>query len=267
MFLKIRTKNGSASPLRGCIPSPCRAVLRLGSTTPTEEIFPREARNGARIVEINKPQGCIVSGNKISMKQAFDEHQVKTAEWMILSTKQAWMTFAERKGIKSFPVIVKHKNSSQGNGIHFAKTEEELSALCDRLARNAGQYIIEKYYTYTKEYRLHVTRFGCFYACRKMIRENTPDDQRWHRHDNNSVWILEENASFAKPANWDDIVAECQKALEAVGLDVCACDVKVSKDKNGRAEFIILETNSAPALGGVGIEKYKEELPLLIQLL
>ena len=43
-------------------------------------------------------------------------------------------------------------------------------------------------------------------------------------------------------------------------LDIAAFDIKCTRD--GR--FILLESNSAPALGEQGIEKYKNELKKII---
>ena len=65
---------------------------------------------------------------------------------------------------------------------------------------------------------------------------------------------------FDKPTNWDEIVADCIKALKHMQLDIAAFDVKCTRD--GR--FILLESNSAPALGKQGIEKYKNELKKII---
>lgn len=65
---------------------------------------------------------------------------------------------------------------------------------------------------------------------------------------------------FDKPTNWDEIVADCIKALKYMQLDIAAFDVKCTRD--GR--FILLESNSAPALGEQGIEKYKNELKKII---
>ena len=87
---------------------------------------------------------------------------------------------------------------------------------------------------------------------------------RWHRHNVNSVWILEENPLFDKPTNWDSIVSSCIDALNAVGLDVAAFDVKVQSNKYKEPKYIILESNSAPSLGEIGIEKYKETLRNII---
>ena len=132
---------------------------------------------------------------------------------------------------------------------------------------NSDSYIIEKYYNYSKEYRLHVTKDGCFYACRKMLKEDA--EERWHRHDMNSVWIMEENPLFDKPSNWDSIVGECVKALNAVGLDIGACDVKVQSEKGKRndftPDFIILEINSAPSLGEVTAQKYIQKLSQIVE--
>lgn len=93
-----------------------------------------------------------------------------------------------------------------------------------------------------------------------MLRDDA--EERWHRHDNNSVWILEENELFDKPSNWDIIVAECVKAMTSVGLDISAIDIKVSK--HAEPKFIILETNSAPSLGLITTEKYISKLQEIV---
>mgnify|MGYP002764499577 FL=1 len=96
-----------------------------------------------------------------------------------------------------------------------------------------------------------------------MLRRDA--EERWHRHDNNSVWIVEENPQFDKPTNWDTIVAECIKALNAVGLDIAAIDVKVQSANKGQdPKFIILETNSAPSLGERTTEEYINKLTQIV---
>ena len=246
-YLRIRSKNHTANALRRVIRSNKRAVLRLGSTTPLRDIFPHVQRLDD-IVEINKPEACKISGNKTLMKQAFDAAQVITAEWSPLSTVQDW---------SKFPAIIKHNYSSKGNGIYYIQNNEELQEWLR--THNAANHIIERYYSYSREYRLHVTRDGYFYTCRKMLRHDATE--RWHRHDNNSVWIIEENPAFDKPVNWDNIVAECVKALNAVGLDIAAIDVKVQTSKAGdNPKFIILETNSAPSLGDRTTAEYIDKL-------
>lgn len=246
--LKIRSRNHTAHALRGKIPTSKLAVLRLGSTTPTEQIFPVAARHGRldNIIELNTAEACLISGNKIQMKRCFDLAGVKTAQWDTLD--QEWTIF---------PAIIKHIHSSKGNGIYYINNNEELQAFIQEHGTN--NYIIEKYYTYSKEYRVHATNFGTFYACRKMLKSNATE--RWHRHDSNSVWIREENPLFQKPDNWDSILLECQHAIQSIpGLFIGAVDVKVQASNMHNPEYIILETNSAPSLGTITTERYIEFL-------
>ena len=257
-LLKIRTKNHTASPLKGIIVSKIRTVFRLGSSTPTNEIFPRGVARGEQILEINTAQSCHNSGNKILMKSLFLENNVKSAEWAILNQNGLTVDWIH------YPAIIKHKNSCKGKGIYYV---ENVAQLMDFMSNNhAENYIIEKYYNYSKEYRLHVTRDGCFYTCRKMLKEDA--GERWHRHDTNSVWIMDTNPLFERPSNWDDLVSGCVKALNAVGLTIGACDIKIQTEKGKRADFvpdfIIMEINSAPSFGSVTTERYIEELQKII---
>lgn len=265
MKLKIRTKNKSAKPLVGAIDTgKKKVVFRLGSLTPTSDIF-IDTNN---VIEINTVEACHNSGDKILMKTLFEENNVKSAPWCELKN-EIHEGYVDIMNIifdleSSFPAIIKHKNSCKGHGIFLINNQEELDSFIAEKGTN--NYIIEKYYNYSKEYRLHVTKNGCFYACRKMLKEDA--EERWHRHDMNSVWIVEENQLFEKPSNWELIVEECVKALNAVGLDVGACDVKVQSEKNydrgGNPEFIILEINSAPSMGEITLIKYKEMLSELV---
>lgn len=254
-FLKIRTKNNTAEPLKNLIEVNTRTVFRLGSLTPTEEIFPRGMVLNKPIIEINTAEACHNSGDKILMKTLFSDNNIKTAKWYNLNDENFNDTDL------NFPRIIKHKNSCKGQGIYYIEDQEKLNAFENE---NNGwkNYIVEEYKNYSKEYRLNVTKDGCFYTCRKMLKEDA--EERWHRHDMNSVWIVEENPLFEKPSNWSDIEAECVKALNAVGLDIGACDVKVQSEKghnrNGNPEFIVLEINSAPACAERTLIEYEKQL-------
>lgn len=246
--LIVRSKNHSCAPLRGIrVARP--TILRLGSTTPTNEITHR--RN---CLELNKPEACKVSGNKILMKEVLIDANVHTAEYFTLSTRFK-PSFVKDYFNRFETIIAKHKHSSKGNGIFLLKTYDDFKNFLQD--NNPVNFVFEKYYKFNKEYRLHVTNDGCFYTCRKMLKRDAED--RWHRHDSNSVWILEENPAFDKPENWGDIVNDCITALNALGLDIAAFDVKCESG-TANPDWIILESNSAPALGDVGIQKYKDEI-------
>lgn len=253
--LRIRSRNGSAAALRRQIPTAKRGVYRCGSFTPKNEIFTREElRNG--IIEINTVEANKTSNNKTDMKLAFDAFGVKTASWLSIGRVLEMIANDEIVPLE-FPWIIKHNHSSQGNGIYLVRDRDEfLEFTADPQHRH--NHIVEHYYTYVREYRLHVDRFGCFCANRKMLREDAT--VRWHRHHSNSNWIREDNPLFDRPTNWDDIVAEAQKARRAVGLDICSVDIKVQSAGQREPKFFILETNAGSALGEQTTPLYIAEL-------
>ncbi len=255
-YVKIRTKNHTASPLRQIIPSNGKAIVfRMGSVTPTQEVFPNE--NPEEVIEINTVNACKNSSDKVKMKLCFDVNDVKTAKWYKLSDIIG-TTLPE--GLR-YPLIIKNRHSSRGNGIYFIEDEGQLERFINE-HEDLSKYIIENYHKFPREYRLHVTEDGCFYTCRKMLKSDATD--RWHRHDSNSVWILEDNPLFDKPTNWNDIVEESVKALNAVGLTIGAVDVKCTSASKRNQDFIILEINSAPSFGEITLQKYITKLNQII---
>ncbi len=251
MWLKIRSRNYSANQLRKQIKVKKPTVFRLGSFTKNEDIFTeKQLKNG--IIEINTVASCMKSNDKGLMKECFDEAKVPTAKWSYLKD------FIENKVELQYPVIIKHKHSSKGWGIYYCPTKEDFVKTVYDKQLQINNYIIEEYKTYSREYRLHVDRFGCFLTHRKMLKENATD--RWHRHHINTIWYVENNPQFDKPTNWNEIVSACQEAIKSVGLEIGCVDVKVQNSEHENPKFIILETNSAPALGEETAKIYLNEL-------
>lgn len=266
--IMVRSRHPSHNPLRTLLPKLFfRTVVRLGSSW---------AGDGKPRVECNSVDAVKVSANKRLMKIAFSAlaNNVKTADWWMSLNGTVFKVLNQDNitiGVADlpYPIVAKHIHGSRGTGNYLLKTQEELNAWLP--GKTLNNYIFEKFYDYTREYRLHVTKNGCFYTCRKMLKEETPADKRWFRNDSNSVWIVEDNPAFDKPVNWNAIVNESVKALSSVGLDIGAIDVKVqsAKDKKGRVrpepKFIILETNSAPSFGEVTLQKYLTEIPKVLR--
>lgn len=196
------------------------------------------------------------------MKEAFMRAHVQTPEyWQIESIQN--MSNIQKQNLP-YPLIAKKRYGSRGEGIQLVQNLAELNAFLARHRQN--NWIIEKYYSYSREYRLHVHANRCFYTCRKMLRSNTPDNERFYRNDRNCTWVLETNPQFDKPANWDNVVREAIKSLNAVGLDVGAIDMRTTiKDRENNVEFLVIETNSAPSFRDITAEKYKIEIPIIAQ--
>jgi ATP-grasp domain len=251
----VRSRHPSHDILRQYLPVlPFKSGIRLGSTT----VLPDETVYGGTRIVLNSVESVRNSSNKARMKQCFNAAGVCTAEWQEMSQPFSL----------SFPVVVKHIFGSRGRGNALIKSKEELDEFMQD--KDPRFYIAELFKTYSREYRLHLTEDGCFYTCRKMLKEDTPAEERWHRHDSNSAWMLEENPLFDKPVNWDAIVDDCVRAIVSVGLDIGCVDLKVQSatDNKGRTrenpEWIVMETNSAPSFGDLTAMKYKEVIPTLL---
>jgi len=239
------------------------SVVRLGSETIPE-------RNNER-VQINTPQAVRNSANKLLMKQCFTRAGVKTAQWFTKSNDWNSLFNESNSGLYStidqlpYPIIAKSLHGSRGEGNFKLDNQAALEAWMRD--KNLSGYIFEKFMTYSREYRLHVTKDGCFYTCRKLLRNDAPANT-WQRHDDVCSWALETNPSFKKPNNWDAIVQDCINAQRALGLDICAFDVMVQGSREGRErtnpEWIICESCSAPSFGEITGQKYIQEINRLI---
>lgn len=277
---KIRSRHPSHHPLRSYLPlMPFRSVIRLGSTTDLSDTV----SNGGSRIEVNTIQAIKNASNKKLMKECFTNAEVKTADWwtyMDNDVDMGILFFDDSNWQKKqedlftsindlpYPIVAKHIHGSRGTGNYKLDNAEELKNWIS--GKNLNNYIFEKFYNYSREYRLHVTEEGCFYTCRKMLKSDTPENNRWYRNDSNSVWVLEENELFDKPVNWDEIVEESVKSLTSVGLDFGAVDLKIQSSTNSNGEkrdnpkFIVLEINSAPSFGELTLIKYLEEIPKIL---
>lgn len=267
---RIKSRHPSHKVLRGQLPLfPFKSVIRFGSSTEVEDTV----ENGGRRVELNSTHAIKNSSNKRLMKECFKKHNVRTAVWYTFKNGNLYdeinnktLTFEQLE----FPIIAKRHFGSRGQGNTKIDT---LQAFKEFIAKTTGLngFIFEKFYNFAREYRLHVTKNGYFYSCRKMMKRDTPDENKWYKNDNNCIWALEANADFDKPINWKEVEKECVKALVSVGLDFGAIDLRIqaSNDDTGNKRthpaFIVVEINSAPSFGNITEVKYKEMLPELLR--
>ena len=251
---------------------PYKSVIRFGSTTD----LPDTVSNGGNRIEINSIPSIKISANKLLMKQKFMEAGVKTAEMFIFAQNTFVNIESSRVEIENlpYPIVAKAHYGSKGKGNTLIKSQEELESWTQ--GKTLNNYIFEKFMNYGHEFRLHVTEEGCFYACRKALKKDVPEDQKWRRHDDICVWFLESNPEFHKPNSWNDIISDCVKALKAVGADILSFDVRVqtpTDSKGNRREYqdyILLECNSASSMdngtGEVSVcaQKYIDIIPSII---
>jgi len=272
--INLRSRHPSHAPLRKELPIlPFRTIVRLGSIT--------ELDDGKARIELNSTQSIRNSSNKFLMKQKFTECAVKTAIWykpeiihgdlLLVPNGNNEAPEENYRFIDSveYPIVAKHNYGSKGKGNTLIRTKEELNEWLK--GRDLSNYIFEKFYNYAHEFRLHISKDGCFYTCRKALKSDILEEHKWHFHDETCVWYLEDNEKFFKPNSWDDIVSDCVKALEAIGADILAFDVKVQSPTNRDGEdrdyqnYILLECNSAPSMGDITLEKYLKKIPEILK--
>ena len=256
-YAQIRTKNFTAEPFRRSIITSRSAIIRLGSVTPTEKAF-RKPKAPGSVIEINTVNAIKNSRNKLLMKACFDKRDVPQAEWW------SYDRFITSGNKIDFPIVVKRVHGFQGRGMELIENQEQLDNWLGRHPdwSSTGWYF-EKFYNYAREYRLHVSKNGTFMCWRKLRTRDA--ENRWFFNSTNCNWVSDKHELFDKPKCWKAMEKAALDALESVGLDIGAVDIRVQSNDRDDPKFIVCEINSAPALGNIGIEKYKEELTKLIQ--
>lgn len=253
-LVRIRTKNFTSESLRGSLYFPTRSIVRLGSTTQTKRIFPNSFGK-YRILEVNSVDAVNNSRDKLLMKQCFDKAEIKHAKWW---TWEGFQKVSSQKetGACHDKLVAKLRNGFKGHGMALLDDEATLRKWASQ--REMSNYIIEHYYNYAREYRLHCTQKECFLAWRKLRRNG--EEERWFFNSENCNWVGWQHKLFDRPSNWDKIVEHCLKAMKTTGLDLGAVDVRVQSSGNEDPDFIICEVNSAPALGEVGVDMYRAQI-------
>lgn len=248
------------------VPLPYKSVVRFGSTTEVVDTI----ANGGKRIEINTVQSIKNSANKLLMKQKFQQVAVKTAEWIQFTNLETLRGWSSEK----FPIVAKAHFGSKGKGNTLVKSAEELESWIK--THSPSSYIFEKFMNYGHEFRLHITEQGCFYACRKALKQGVAEEDKWRRHDDICVWFLEENEQFFRPNSMNDIIRDCVLALKAIGADILSFDVRVQSPTDSKGnpreyqDYILLECNSASSMdNGTGelsvcAKKYIEEIRKVI---
>lgn len=256
----ILSRHPSHNVLRKALPKMnTRSVVRFGSTT--------ELNDGKRRIEINSVEAIRNSASKLRMKQCFTKANVETAQWYRCIFANGLYNFQNQIGQEKvikienlpYPIISKSIFGSRGQGNTKIDTSQQMKTWLN--GKNLSNYIFEEFFDGTREYRFHISTNGVFLTWRKLRRNDTPANQRWFFNNSNCNWVSEKHELYNKPTTYNQIAEECVKALNAVGLDIGGCDVRVNK----KGEFKIIEINSACALAEQTAAAYKQELTNLLK--
>jgi len=253
--VKLRTKNHSANGLKNLLKTIRTTkpfVVRLGSRTPIEIIFPK---SHAKAIEINTVQSIENSRNKLLMKDCFKELEVSQSNWW--KGPHIDIEFSEPR----FPLLVKKIYGFKGKGMVKLDNEEQYHEYANSTYINDCYF--EEYKNFGKEYRIHATQDEVFLSWRKMRKLEA--EEKWFFNSTNCNWISEDNELFEKPEIWDLMCQHAIKAIKSTGLNIGAVDVRCKMNPKNESDFIVCEVNSAPELGEVGTIKYFEILIKIIK--
>lgn len=256
---RLRTKNFSSKDVRTKLGSfPVRSIVRLGSLTETKDVF----NDVDNIVEINTVESVKNSRDKLRMKKCFREAGVPQPEWFNLESSCDEDCRFEEILDSGKTILAKRILGFKGKGMLKFDNKEEYEDF--RKNTNKAGYYLEVFHNYSREYRIHMTQKECIMSWRKLRKSETPKEQRWFFNSSNCNWVGEGHELFRKPNNWDNIIEDCRKAMISVGLDIGSFDVRV-QSTNNNPKYVLIEVNSAPALGEKGVEVYVETINKLIE--
>lgn len=230
--IHIATLQDAAKPLAQALPSyRCSVVVRLGGN----------GSYGSYDIQINSQNSINNSINKSKQKQLLIEGGCKTLPILDMPI---------------FPCVVKGIVRSCGTHVIVCRNEQEYNVAANKMQPCRG-HIIEPLFEATGEYRLHCTREEIFFAVKKIKRN--PSDIIINHENHYNV------REFPKPRLWDQIKAECLKAMRILDLDIACFDVMYSSANDTQHDFFIAEANTNPELLTNTFNAYTSALDKLIK--
>ncbi len=188
---------------------------------------------------LNDPSSVGLATNKLRTFQRLTEHEVPTLDFTTdYQSLESWrgddIVFARR-------VLSGHK----GNGIVVVQPGEDIP--------HAPLYT--KFFDKTREFRVHTSKSDVFDFTAKLRRNQEEADPYIFNHDNGRVFCRGE---IELPSS---VRAVCIDTIRALGLDFGAIDVGIDSSGN----VAVFEVNTACALEGTTIQRYKETLGVLLE--
>jgi glutathione synthase/RimK-type ligase-like ATP-grasp enzyme len=163
-------------------------------------------------------------------------------------------------------VVAKRINHSKCKGMYRFNTVEELNNSADRRVFDSQYYYFEEFVVCNREWRIHVSSAQDeeVISYRKCLRGEVLEEgeKPWFRNNDNCYFKL--NSEEDKKENWGEVVAECKRAIEILGMDIAAVDVG-EYTKKGARQFYIFEVNSAPGMEENTRKAYEKAIDTIVQ--
>lgn len=220
-----------------------------------------------------------ISGNKIKMKCEFYNNDIISPNFTYLykNTSLGYTTKGINLGnlpndeyrtikiadsiyrkLETFKIIIKRFDSYGGKNIYFTQTKEELIEFLSSHVDDIDKFVFEKWHSFIYEYRVQVLKGE--HVCTTMKKSKSNITDSWHKHKRNAVFYKETSPNFIKTDGYNTMIEACEEAATRLGLNFVAFDVLSNMDGS---KYLILESNTKPALGNWTLSKYEEKLKQL----
>lgn len=219
-------------------------------------------------VTVNYLNGLRNTRNKVTQHQLLQQAGIKKPRFMRTATEAGAFLRENPDAI----IVAKRVNHSRGRGMYRINGLEAFnSRSLNPIVFDQEQYYFEEYVDCNREWRIHVSQYqdNEVIAYRKCLRQEYVDEWReseevdkpWIRNMDTCYYKLDSNGD--KQPWWDDMVAECKRAIEVLGMDIAGIDIGENTKVEG-GDFYIYEVNSACGMEENTREHYEQAIETII---
>lgn len=229
-------------------PRPFKVYLQFGKG---------KANKGRPRVVVNSVKGLKKTRNKPLQQDLLSEDGIKVPTYF----HHAWQDAADHVEQNGGKIVAKKNNHSRGRGIKLLSTPQEIREFGRRKGNN---YYYQTFHDMNREWRIHVSAYHDepVVAYRKCLRGEVVE--RWRNDDDfEKPWVRNmENCYFKlnseedKEPWFDDMVAECKRAIEVLDMDIAGVDIGENNKVDG-GDYVIYEVNSACGMEEVTRANYE----------
>jgi glutathione synthase/RimK-type ligase-like ATP-grasp enzyme len=211
-------------------------ALFIRETTNVSHYTYRIARKADKegLVVIDDPESIVKCTNKIFLEQMLDRLDIKRPKTFIYDKKMFDKNIA---GIQ-FPCVIKKPDSAFSQGVHKAKTREELLHYADSLFKSTDLILIQEFLPTDFDWRIGVLNGEVLYACKYFMAK-----EHWQiiNNDNNHETGEFESCDYRKVD--DNVIRMALKASNAIGKGLYGVDIK----QKG-SDVYLIEVNDNPSI-------------------
>jgi hypothetical protein len=257
-------------------------LINWGSSEPIQ---------GIRANIINKPQAVALASNKLATFETLADSDINIPKYVHLNSSVLELnlfriaTFFFAQPSQDTYLFRTTATSSGGDGIYvmdslaalvesmvddFGGTSQDYFLFLHKLVETSPYWadilsrtkFVSSYFNAKDEYRVHVFCGQAIHVQRKGLRtdDQRPDTPSFYIRNHANGFVFQ--VSDVNPP--DSVIQASVNSVNALGLHFGAVDIRYNPQRN---EYCVLEVNTAPALQGTTLERYRDSFVNLHKVL